>query len=303
MPNNDSENHIYIFRENMLVVPEDTPDSDSIYGVEAPLIPAQWKGSEYVAIPALEYSLDRERPHSPAIAAYILGDQEDLPQGWKTIPVRSAMSMLTLLNSGNPLVGLETDGEAAEKPDGNSRIMAGRLFRAFHVIQWQRNSRYCGSCGTPNGYAHHELARLCPACGRVEFPRITPAVIVLITNEEDKILLAHNARFSGNTYSLIAGFNEAGENLEATVTREIVEEVGVQVRDIRYVASQPWPFPYSLMIGFTARHSGGLIVPDGVEISDARWFSRDDLPELPGLGSIARFLINAWVEGRLAVSG
>jgi NAD+ diphosphatase len=131
----------------------------------------------------------------------------------------------------------------------------------------------------------------------VEYPRISPAIIVRITNENGEILLAHDRKFSENIYSLIAGFYEAGERLEDTVEREVFEEVGIRVKDIRYIASQSWPFPNSLMIGFSAVHSGGALRCDGVEIEDAGWFGRENLPALPGYGSIARFLIEQWRRG------
>jgi NAD+ diphosphatase len=174
------------------------------------------------------------------------------------------------------------------------------MLRAFHIAQWRRESRFCGSCGASNRDADTgELARLCPACGRLEFPRISPAVITIIVNGEGKALLAHNKKFVPGVYSLIAGFNEAGESLEETVARETGEEVNIEIRDIRYVASQPWPFPNSLMLGFTARYASGEIKPDGVEIGDARWFSREELPALPGPGSVSRYLIKRWIDGNL----
>jgi NAD+ diphosphatase len=163
-------------------------------------------------------------------------------------------------------------------------------------MQWLRESVFCGSCGGRNTDAPGEFARLCPACGRLEYPRISPAVIVLILDDEGRLLLAHNKKFSSGIYSLIAGFNEAGENLEDTVAREIREEVGLEVRDICYAASQPWPFPNSLMIGFKARYAGGTIRPDGEEIIDARWFSRDELPAIPSRGSLSRHLIDLWLN-------
>jgi NAD+ diphosphatase len=175
----------------------------------------------------------------------------------------------------------------------------GRVLRAYHIAQWRRESRFCGACGAANGDAPGELARLCPACGRLEFPRISPAVIVIIQNERGEALLAHNKKFAPGVYSLIAGFNEAGENLEAAVAREVREEVGLEVRDIRYAASQPWPFPNSLMLGFSARRASGEIRPDGVEIEDAQWFPRDRLPLLPGPGSVSRHLIRLWEEAKL----
>jgi NAD+ diphosphatase len=143
------------------------------------------------------------------------------------------------------------------------------------------------------------LARQCSACGRLEFPRISPAVITIITNDKGEAVLAHNKNFSSNFYSLIAGFNEAGENLEETVAREIKEEINIGVKDIRYILSQPWPFPGSLMLGFSASYDGGELKPDGIEIDDAQWFSREALPSLPPSASVSRFLIDLWVTGKL----
>jgi NAD+ diphosphatase len=131
----------------------------------------------------------------------------------------------------------------------------------------------------------------------VEYPRICPAVIVLITNDAGETLLAHNAHFAPGVYGLIAGFVEAGENLEAAAAREIREEAGIEVCDIRYLLSQSWPFPNSLMIGFSARYASGTVKPDGVEIEDAQWFSRDTLPAFPGPGSISKYLIEQWKNG------
>jgi NAD+ diphosphatase len=176
---------------------------------------------------------------------------------------------------------------------------SGRMLRAYHILQWRKDSAFCGACGSVNGDAPEELARLCPVCGRLEFPRISPAIIVLVIRDDGRVLLAHNKKFNNNVYSLIAGFTEAGENLETTVAREVEEEVGLQVRDTRYAGSQPWPFPNSLMIGFTTRYAGGGIRPDGEEIVDARWFGRDSLPELPGKGSVSRYIIDRWIEGKL----
>jgi NAD+ diphosphatase len=176
----------------------------------------------------------------------------------------------------------------------------GLLFRAFHIMQWRRDSAHCGTCGGLNQDAPTGLSRICPVCGRTEFPRISPAVIVLITNHRDEILLAHNANFINRVYSLVAGFVEAGESLEAAVRREIREEVNIEVGDIRYAASQPWPFPNSLMLGFTAHYAGGDLRPDGTEILDAQWFSRETLPNLPGNGSIARRLIEQWKKNGAA---
>ena len=158
---------------------------------------------------------------------------------------------------------------------------------------------FCGRCGSPNNDDAKELARICSSCRHLEFPRISPAVITIVINDKDEALLANNKKFTTGVYSLIAGFNEAGESLESTVAREIREEVAIEVKDIRYIRSQPWPFPNSLMIGYTARHAGGEIKSDNIEIGDARWFSRDSLPTIPGFGSVSRYLIELWLNKQL----
>ena len=200
-----------------------------------------------------------------------------IPPRWQAIPVRQAISLLL----GN---------------EANGYIQSSRMLRAFHIAQWRQESLFCGCCGARNTDSPDELARLCPACGHPEYPRIAPAVITLITNDENKVLLAHNSKFTSGVYSLIAGFVEAGENLEAAVAREIREEVAIEVRDIQYIVSQPWPFPNSLMAGFSARYASGTIRPDGIEINDAQWFSRNNLPTLPAPGSVSRYLIEQWIN-------
>jgi NAD+ diphosphatase len=140
-----------------------------------------------------------------------------------------------------------------------------------------------------------ELARRCPRCKVALYPRLSPAIIVLVERGETA-LLGRNARFPGVMYSTLAGFVEAGETLEEAVAREVREESGIEVRDVRYYGSQPWPFPDSLMIGFTAQYASGEITPDPAEISDAGWFAADALPPVPPRLSIARQLIDAWVR-------
>lgn len=167
--------------------------------------------------------------------------------------------------------------------------------RALQVVAWDQQHRFCGRCGTPTVLLTAERARRCPACGLTAFPRISPAVIVLI-EREGQILLARSARFTTGMYGLIAGFVEPGESLEEAARREIMEEVGVTVTDLSYVASQPWPFPNSLMVGFTAKWKSGEITPDPAEIEDAQWFHSDALPILPSKISIARRLVDEFVE-------
>ena len=262
----------FFFQGNALLLPDTVSDSQMDTAIPLSL-EKQFSNTEIIEIPALEHG-DR------TIVCVSIEREAPLPPHWRAVPVRQGLSVIT---SGI------IEGAGA----------AGRLLRAFHAAQWLRESRFCGSCGGKNAGVPNELARRCPACGRLEYPRISPAIITLITNSEGKALLAHNKKFTPGVYSLIAGFNEAGENLESTVARETREEVNIEVADIRYVASQPWPFPNSLMLAFSARYASGTVRPDGVEIEDAQWFGKDELPQLPGQGSVSRYLINRWIEGSL----
>jgi NAD+ diphosphatase len=167
--------------------------------------------------------------------------------------------------------------------------------RAFQIMDWDRNHQYCGRCGSPTVYKQEERAKICPDCGLTAYPRISPAMIVAITRG-DKILLARAHRFAKAMYSVIAGFVEPGESLEQCVRREIEEEVGIAVKNLRYFGSQSWPFPNSLMVAFTAEHAGGEIRIDPSEIVDARWFTAGDLPRIPDRVSISRQLIDWFVE-------
>ena len=175
-------------------------------------------------------------------------------------------------------------------------------FRALHLLDWSHKTRFCKRCGSAMQPKPGPPARECPQCGYLSFPRISPAVIVLV-ERENQCLLASSPRFKGDFYSVLAGFAEPGETLEETVAREVYEETGIEVTDIRYFGSQPWPFPDSLMIGFTARYAGGEIRVDGEEIMDARWFTADQLPNIPGKISIARALIDWFVEKHQVETG
>jgi NAD+ diphosphatase len=177
-------------------------------------------------------------------------------------------------------------------PLGDARfMMAGR---ATQIIDWAETHRFCGRCATPTQQIPTERCMRCPKCGLLGYPRISPAVIVLV-RRGDEALLARGARFPGAFYSTLAGFVEIGESLEDTIVREIREEVGIDVKSLRYFGSQPWPFPHSLMVGYFAEWAAGEIQPDGAEILDAKWFRAGDLPAIPPPLSIARRLIDAWI--------
>ena len=170
--------------------------------------------------------------------------------------------------------------------------------RAMAAVEFETTHRFCGRCATATEAAPPpERARRCPRCGLSQHPRIPPAVIAVVQREHE-ILLARNARFPPGMFSAVAGFVEVGESLEQAVAREVAEEVGVRIDELRYFASQPWPFGRSLMVGFFARHAGGDIAVDGTEIEEAAWFPLDRLPRLPPPVSIARKLIEAAVAAR-----
>ncbi|TFC93730.1 NAD(+) diphosphatase [Cryobacterium sinapicolor] len=220
---------------------------------------------------------------------------------------------------GTPLVAaVLTDQEAmALEPDESlwaplrqvattlSDRDAGLFTETVGVVNWHASHAHCPRCGTATLVENAGWTRRCPDCGGQVFPRTDPAVIVLITDADDRILLGSNALWEGNRYSLLAGFVEPGESLEAAVIREMFEESGLRVTDPVYLGSQPWPFPASIMFGFTARLADGqapaALLPDGEEILDLRWFSRDELRAsgdaiiLPGRSSIARAIIEHWL--------
>lgn len=210
-----------------------------------------------------------------AVARHYLGQLDGLdcwtlvlpaaPSGWRATALRAAMMQMP-----EPLMGL-----------------AGR---AAQVLEWDRAHRFCGACGTTTELHGQDRARQCPACGHVAYPRLSPAMMVLVYRGRE-LLLARSPHYAPGMFSALAGFVEAGESLEDCVHREVAEEVGVRVRNLRYFGSQSWPFPHSLMLAFTAEWVSGEIVPEPGEIEAADWYDIDALPGVPPRFSIAGHLI------------
>ena len=169
-----------------------------------------------------------------------------------------------------------------------------RAGRAFHLRHWARTTRFCGRCGTPLEDHPAERCRVCPACGQLHYPLVSPAVLVSV-ERDGQILLARGHHFPPGRFSVLAGFAEPGESLEGTVRREVLEEVGLEVEPLRYAGSQPWPFPHSLMVAFEARWVSGEIRLQEEEIAEADWFAPEALPELPPPLSLSRRLVDRFL--------
>jgi NAD+ diphosphatase len=197
----------------------------------------------------------------------VLADDAPLPDGFQATGLRSVLA--------------QADAEVA-----NVAGYAAQIFR------WTRTSRFCGACATALK-ALDGWGKVCPNCGNTLYPPVSPATITLIHDGADRVILGSKPGW-GKRYSLLAGFVEPGETLEESVAREVREESGVEVSDLRYIGSQSWPFPHQLMVGFMARYAGGEIVVDTHELADVAWFARDTLPELPPPFSIARQIIEMW---------
>lgn len=241
-------------------------------------------GTERPALPCCidlgEHGLPAQRSHYLGLYggrhcyAAEIPESQEIPAGWAALGLRDLFGLV------------ET-------------TLAALSGRAYQILDWDRNYQYCGRCGTPTEARVDERARTCPSCGLTSYPPVSPAIMTLVTRGRE-LLLARKAVWPRGRYSALAGFVEPGEMLEDTVARETREEVGVEVADIRYFGSQPWPFPHSLMIAFTAEYAGGVLKPDGVEIEEAQWFDAAALPKLPPGISISRRLIDT-VAARLAV--
>lgn len=189
-----------------------------------------------------------------------------IPDGLKLIPLRQSSSIIDI-----DLLGV-----------------AGR---ASQIIHFHKTNKFCGVCGNKNKFIEYEFAMKCENCGYITYPQVCPAIIVGV-RKGDKILLANNKNFPKGLYSNVAGFVDVNETLEDCVKREVLEEVNIRVKNIKYFSSQPWPYPNSIMIGFIADYESGDIKVDGKEIVHAGWYSKDNLPILPDKMTIARRIID-----------
>lgn len=204
-----------------------------------------------------------------AYTAALLSSKDALPENSSLIPLRNLF--------------------AAQAP------LSAKAARALGLLNWRHSSRFCSRCGAPLSDDSRETARRCTACGTVVYPRISPCIIILITRPKAdgsrEMLLARHVQRNQDMFTCIAGFMECGESVEECAEREVREETGLSIRNIRYFKSQSWPFPEQLMIGLTAEYAGGDITLQEDELSEARWFSADDMPNTPPPGSLAWDLI------------
>jgi NAD+ diphosphatase len=270
---------------------------------------ALWRGEVLVAdndeVPALEY-LTTDR----------------VPGGVLRVYLGRAVDVDPALPAGSPIVaavfddetarGLEVDIARWRSPRTFGHRLgdrdAGLAIEALGIANWHETHRYSPRTGNPTTPGRAGWVRIDDEDGREMFPRTDAAIIVGITDAQDRLVLGSNALWESNRFSLLAGFVEPGESLEAAVVREVFEETGLRVSDPEYVGSQPWPFPASLMLGFRASLNDAVeneLRPDGTEILDLRWFSREELADnrrdilLPGRTSIARVIIEEWYGGPL----
>jgi len=243
----------------------------------------------------------------------LIGGSREAP----VVPQAASADELPLPVSGARFVGM-LDGNAcwaaraagAEAPAGFAfeglRGMFNRLSdellavagRGIQVLEFDRTHHFCGVCATPTAIHEGGRSRKCPNCGETAYPRVAPAMMVLIKRDTPagrEFLMARSPRFVAGMYSALAGFVEPSESIEDCIHRETFEEVGVRISGVRYHGSQAWPFPHSLMVAYVADYAGGEIVCQEGEIEDARWFTLDHLPGLPHRLSIARRLVNATI--------
>ena len=229
-------------------------------------------------------------------------------------PVSGDSALFLGLQSGSPRFSMLPDGTAPIDARAHFALLAmldpadAPIFAAaLSLANWHRRHGFCSVCGQATAPNRGGWSRACSACGNEHYPRVDP-VVIMLAEHDGKLLLGRQPHYPPGRYSALAGFVEAGETIEAAVARELKEEAGIEVADIRYLASQPWPFPSSLMIGAHSRALGDSLVIDRTELDDARWFSREDVVaalagdegaafQAPPRSAIARTLLEAWVDG------
>ncbi|MDR3230322.1 MAG: NAD(+) diphosphatase [Synergistaceae bacterium] len=218
----------------------------------------------------------------------ILRSSEDLPPPWREVPAWCEVDEAHVSQGGAEWLDLRA---VWQRWGDRAFVYAGT---SYQYMNWLRQARFCSNCAAPLVPKEEDRGLLCGECGRTYYAPLHPAIIVAV-ERDGKLLLAHNSRMPAGRCSVIAGFVEPGESLEQTLAREVMEEVGIEVEDIRYFGSQSWPFPCSLMLGFTARWKDGELHPDGTELDDANWYAPDALPDIPPPLSISRRLIDDFV--------
>lgn len=251
-------------------------------------MPAAFDGQRrYVHVIGSSVFID-DRPEDDSWPQHFVGIVDGA--GWWAVDVP--------VDAGDPSFGAATDLYRYFTMASEGEWLAAG--RAVQIVEWCRTHAFCGRCAAPTELTTGERGLKCPACELVVYPRVAPAMITLITRGEpgpdQEALLARGVRFPRPMYSCLAGFVEPGEDLEGAVVREVKEEVGVDVDGVRYVGSQPWPFPHSLMVGFRVDYVGGEIVCEEGEIMDAQWYRKDALPMIPPPMSIAGRIIEQWVN-------
>ena len=268
-------------------------DSDFIAGVKPP---EKYERSYHIVISDDEVlTIDGVQPWRPL-------DQDE----WRWLGLESIADHYLGAVHGNPIFTHEVDSDA-DNPDGYEfdtlwsflsavdQPVFYLLGRAKQIVEWHRNHAFCSQCGEGTLSSDFDRSRKCPSCNQMYYPRLSPSIIVLV-NKGEELLLAKNAQTRGNFYSTIAGFVEPGESIEETVHREVMEEVGIKVKNLKYFGSQSWPFPNSLMLGFHAEYESGEFVLQEEEIADAQWFHYTNLPNRPALVSISGWLINDFLR-------
>ena len=238
---------------------------------------------------------------------------ERQPDGTYTIPLQeeppTEVKPWTTIMNITPLDNIEVKAYSIDTPPTSTLYEMCPLRQSYYklpyplylkagkcaeLLYWDRNTKFCGVCGGRMHF-HTDISKRCEMCGKEVWPQLATAVIVLIRKGKDEVLLARGRNFRSDFYGLIAGFVETGETLEEAVKREVMEETGLTIKNIRYFDSQPWPYPSGLMVGFNADYAGGEPHLQREELKKGGWFHRDHLPQLPEKLSIARRLIDDWL--------